>query len=316
MRKFRCSNSLKNSIMKTKIFFISFVCCFALQANAQTSDNTIVNNNSSWATLIYGLGAYNIPCCVETQYVCFDGDSTIAAISYKKVFSYNDKLHENIKYEGLIREQEQKTYFIPAKSEVEYLLYDFSLEDGMNFEYKSWEFGGQEPAIFYVSTVDSFEVNGSIKKRIQIKLSSDAERIEDTWIEEIGSLSGILYPCYRSFVAGSVRELLCYYQDDELFYKNPAYPECYYDNPDDITSVQTIVIDDYNIYPNPVNDALTVFSSHNPILRIEIFDASGKKVYSQAYKDAINVSSFSKGLYLLKVYDINAKVSVFKIIKK
>jgi len=189
--------------------------------------NTIV----SWATLTYGLGSYNMPCCVKTQYVYFEGDSTIATVLYKKVFSCDDKLHENIKYEGLIREQNQRTYFIPANSKTEFLLYDFSLEGGMSFEYKYWGFGGTESEIFYVNSVDSVNVNGYIKKRMQI--NSEYDEIVDTWIEGIGSLSGILYPCYRSFLNGGVRELLCF-QNNELVYKNPEYLECYYDNAKDI----------------------------------------------------------------------------------
>ena len=116
--------------MRTKILFVSFVCCLVLQAKAQIFNNTIVNDNSSWAILGYGVCP---ECPVWTQYIYFDSDSIIASNSYKKVFSSNDKLHEYIKYEGLIREQEKKTYFIPNNSETEYLLYDFSLEKGMSF---------------------------------------------------------------------------------------------------------------------------------------------------------------------------------------
>ena len=299
--------------MKTKIFTY-LVFCFVWQTNAQASGNTIVNENSSWATLVYGLGAYDVICCVETQYVYFEGDSTVAGISYKKVFSCNDRLHENIKYEGLIREQDTKTYFIPANSETEYLLYDFSLKERETFEY--WDFRAQESAILYVSSVDLIEVNGCTKKRIQIKEGSDAGRIIDTWIEEIGSLSGILHLCPRLFLGGSVKELLCYFQNNELIYKNSAYSECYYDTPGDLASVQTIAINDCNIFPNPIDDIVTVSCLNKAILRIEIFDNLGKLVYSQANENTINIGSFPKGIYLIKMYDTNEQVSVSKIIKK
>ncbi len=301
--------------MKAKIFLFYMILCFTWQVKAQTgNNNTIVNDNSTWAVLIYGLGAYNIPCCVKTQYVYFDGDSIIGINSYKKVFSCDDSLHKNIKYEGLIREEEKKTYFIPANSDTEYLLYDFSLEEGMNFEYGY--FWTRDPSVtLYVNSVDSIEINGSMRKRIELSLYG---RVIDVWVEEIGSLSGVLYPCYSAFLSGGVKELLCYYQDNEFIYKIVTYDGCYYDKVEDIISVQTIVIDNNNInvYPNPVDDILTVFSSNNTILLIEIFDVSGKKNYSQTYKDVINMSSFSTGLYVLKVYDINGKVSSFKIIKE
>jgi len=226
--------------MKTKILtLLTFL--FAWQANAQTP-NTIVNDNSSWATLVYGLGAYNVPCCVETQYAFFDGDSIVADVTYKKVFSYNDKAHENIKYEGLIREHEKKTYFIPANSKKEYLLYDFSLEEGDTFEYI-------EPHIIpesdyamslYVKQVDFIEINGVQLKRIQFTWSSvpDYGAVRATWIETIGSLDGLFYPG-GMLAPGGKRALLCYSQNNELVYKNPTYSNCYYDNPDDIISEQT-----------------------------------------------------------------------------
>ena len=135
-----------------------------------TATNTIVNDNSSWATLAYGLGAWDIPCCVETQYVYFAGDSIVENHSYKKVFSCDDQLHENIKFKGLMREESQKTYFIPDNSNKEYLLYDFSLKECMTFNYV-------EPQVlpeyeydisYYIKTVDFVEIDGVQLKRIQL----------------------------------------------------------------------------------------------------------------------------------------------------
>ena len=280
--------------------------CLVLQANAQTDNNTIVNDNSSWATLSYGLGAYNIICCVRTEYVYFGGDSIIESRSYKKVFSCDDELHENVNYEGLIREHEKKTYFIPANSEKEYLLYDFSLEEGMNFEYEL--FAHQEKISLYVRNSDSVLINGKLKKRLQLSLPHSSE-IMETWIENLGSLRGFFTPGYAIFPNdGGTVTLLCYFNNHGLIYKNPEFSKCYYDNADDL-SVQ-------EIYPNPVDNILTVFSLNHEISKIEFFDISGKKVYSQTYNGTVDISSLSTGLYLLKVYDVNEQVSVFKIIKK
>jgi hypothetical protein len=299
--------------MKIKVLIIALV-CLVLQAKAQTSDtNTMVNDNNSWAILNYGVCP---ECPVWTQYVYFDGDSIVASNSYKKVFSCDDKLHEKIKYEGLMRKQNKKIYFIPAASETEYLLYDFSLEEGMTFEHHIGL--SQETQLLEVKNSDTVEINGFLKKRLQITYSPSSfyDYVIDTWIEDIGSLSGILYPYYGLGLDGVINTLLCYYQNNELKYKNHEYSECYYDKKEDITSVQTIVVNDCSVFPNPIDDILTVFSTNNIISRIEIFDNIGRKIYNQIYKDTINVSSFSKGIYLLKVYDINEQVSVFKIIKK
>ncbi len=155
--------------MRTNIFLISILCCLSLPTNAQTFNNTIVNDNSSWAILSVGVCPY---CPVWTQYVYFDGDSIIAGNSYKKVFSCDDKLHENIKYEGLMREQDKKTYIIPAVQreypfptpppETEHLLYDFSLEEGVNFEYKFYR--SHMSRLLYVNKVDFIEINGVLSQ--------------------------------------------------------------------------------------------------------------------------------------------------------
>ncbi|MCL2596773.1 MAG: hypothetical protein FWD66_03760 [Paludibacter sp.] len=191
-------------------------------------NNTIVNDNSSWAVL----GHVVCPDCpVFTEYIYFDGDSTLEGTTYKKVFLCNDKLHDNIKYQGLIREEDKKTYFIPANSETEYLLYDFSLEEGMIFTYMEIS---AFPVSLYVKNINFVEINGVQLKQIQFtKQPPYDDVVRATWIEKIGSLDGLFYPC-GMLVPGVKRELLCYFQSNELFYKNPEYSECYYDNVNEV----------------------------------------------------------------------------------
>jgi len=283
--------------MKTKILSISFVCCLVLQANAQTT-NTIVNDGSAWSTLSYW-------CCVSgdvlTHYYFFDGDSVMNEKTYKKLFCYNDERHTERYFAGLMREENQKTYFVQfwnGQSEGgERLLYDFSLEQGDIFEANSDE-------ILYVLQSDSVLINNRLKKRLIIG--------RDTIIENVGNLGGLLRS-YSYAPNSRPTELLCYTENGKLVYQNPKRAKCYYD---DNTSTQTIEITDCNIFPNPVEDVLNISCLNSTIIRTKIFDNAGRQVYNQAYKDTINVSSFSKGLYLLKLYDANGQVFDFKFIKK
>ncbi|HON20497.1 MAG TPA: hypothetical protein PLW70_04100, partial [Bacteroidales bacterium] len=212
--------------MKTKILSLAFIFCFTWQAKAQTENNrTIVNDNSTWSvlgTIVASNGR------VWTQYVYFEGDSIVGVNSFKKVFSCDDSLHENITYEGLIREEDKKTYFIPVNSDSAYLLYDFSLTEGTVFEYQNYQ--TQEIDSLYVKHIDSIAINGALKTRIQLTSPPPYDnRIVETWIEHIGSLSGIIYVKHNLFLDGVSYILLCYYQDGELVYKNPDYSECYYE---------------------------------------------------------------------------------------
>jgi hypothetical protein len=203
----------------------------------QTNDNTIVFPNSSWSILRYGVF---LEPWVSTQHIYFDGDSTVAYKGYQKVFSCDDELHENIKYEGLIREQDKKTYFIRKNSEMEYLLYNFSLEEGTNFEYQEpgSQIPGYEfpPITLYVKKIDFVEISGIQKKRIQFTSPPPYDDIVyATWIEGTGSLNGLFYPCGGMHGPNNIIEiLLCHFQDNELIYKNPAWSECYFDKVDDI----------------------------------------------------------------------------------
>ncbi|MDR1090639.1 MAG: T9SS type A sorting domain-containing protein [Prevotella sp.] len=277
----------------------------------QTNDNTIVIPGTSWSVLRYGM---LLEPWVSTQYIYFNEDTTVTGKTYKKVFSCDDELHENIKYEGLIREQDKKTYFIRENTETEYLLYDFLLEEGTSFEYQA--------TTLYVKKVDSVEIGNIQKKRIQFTTPPpDDDIVRATWIEGIGSLTGLFYPHGGMRPPNNVIEaLLCYFQNDELIYKNPAYSECYYDKVEDITSVKSTTVNSLAVYPNPVDNVLVISSSNETDSFAELADISGKTVYVKRLdtgkEHKIDVSPFASGLYLLCIYDTNGLASTFKIIKK
>jgi len=293
-----------------KFLFLIFTFVVIL-CNAQ--NNTIVNDNSSWAIL------KEVVCPerpVWTQYVYFDGDSIVAGYSYKKVFSCDDKLHENIKYEGLIREQDKKTYFIIVNSETEYSLYDFSLEEGMVFE--RYVCLSQDTLSLEVKHSDMVEINGILKKRMQITYapSSFFDNIVDTWIEDIGSLCGLLHPLHY-LCTGELSKLLCYYQGNELIYKHSEYSECYYNN---LSSVQTTKIESYYIYPNPVDEILNISCLNNAISRIEIFDITGRNVYNKRFENysskyEISVSNLLNGLYFIQIKTEKGQTLSYKFLK-
>ncbi len=295
--------------MKTKSLIIVLV-CLVLQTKAQTTDtNTIVREQRAWSTL-FSVPVLNIK---WTYYTYFNGDSTVGEQVYKKVFSYEGHSQEAIKYEGLMREQDKKTYFIPVDSITEYILYDFSLEEGMHFEYIDFFF--LHTISCSVERVDSVEIGGIQKKRIQLAVLYPYRysHLKPVWIENLGSLEGILFPA-GTLVPGPSNTLLCYFENNDLIYKNPDYLECYYDEP---VSVQPISNErDITVYPNPVKNLLTVSSSGNSILQIEIYDILGRKRYCQPWWNVIDMSFFSRGLYILKVYDTKGQVSLFKLIKQ
>lgn len=73
--------------------------------------------------------------------------------------------------------------------------------------------------------------------------------------------------------------------------------------------------DIFTIYPNPTADVVN-FDLQNKVTSVEVYDAAGKLVKS--VKDgtkSINISSLTKGSYILKVNADN-KIYTKKVIKK
>lgn len=69
------------------------------------------------------------------------------------------------------------------------------------------------------------------------------------------------------------------------------------------------------IYPNPVSDILYFESDNAMIIKIVLFDISGRKVLEQNQTDNISVSDLQKGSYILKL-STDKGVQTEKIIVK
>jgi hypothetical protein len=305
--------------MKTKNIFVSFVCCLVLQANAQTMTNTIVNDGNAWATLNSFWGfADSVVLYKSTSYHFFDGDTVFNGKTYRKVFEYNDEQHLQRSFSGLIREENKKTYFVnrfPDNNTVETVLYDFTMEAGDTLMMIQQAFSNFFDTMYFpVEKCDTIIFNGEPRKRMMLKIHYS---YVDTVVETIGSFSGLLSPL--NYGSTGFRELLCYYQNDELLYKNPKYSECYYNNrPTSI--IPTIEKNNFSIFPNPAKDILFIISENEPISQVEIFDIFGRKVYNKQFYDhnqcEVVMSNLQKGIYIVKITTNKGQVSVSKILKK
>ena len=69
-----------------------------------------------------------------------------------------------------------------------------------------------------------------------------------------------------------------------------------------------------SIYPNPVQDILNVEIKDAEIANIEILSLEGKQIMTTTNKP-VNTSNLTNGMYLIKVYSVDGKVGVKKIIK-
>ena len=68
------------------------------------------------------------------------------------------------------------------------------------------------------------------------------------------------------------------------------------------------------IYPNPVTNFLNIKTEEN-IIKIEIFNYLGKSILKSIDTSNVDVSSLSKGIYLVKVNNDRGDISIQKMIK-
>jgi hypothetical protein len=69
------------------------------------------------------------------------------------------------------------------------------------------------------------------------------------------------------------------------------------------------------VYPNPVDDVLTLDSENRNNERIDIYSLSGKMVLSSRFTDRVQVSTLHTGTYILVLTDRHGRSEKIKFIK-
>ncbi|NVK52804.1 MAG: T9SS type A sorting domain-containing protein, partial [Flavobacteriaceae bacterium] len=80
-------------------------------------------------------------------------------------------------------------------------------------------------------------------------------------------------------------------------------------------SVEEYTDDTILLYPNPTNGEINITNIVDQIKRIEIYNTIGKKLLTTK-STKINISSFPKGIYYLKIVSLNKKFTNKKVILK
>jgi len=88
---------------------------------------------------------------------------------------------------------------------------------------------------------------------------------------------------------------------------NPDLTQCA------ILSVADVDFNELSLYPNPVENSLNIVSD-DEVEKVEIYDVQGRKINVENMKKNINFTTYSKGIYFLKVFT-HSGVSTKKVIK-
>ncbi len=91
---------------------------------------------------------------------------------------------------------------------------------------------------------------------------------------------------------------------------------------DSLSSLETIVDADVEIYPNPTQSKISVNINKTDLsdVNVELYDIKGKLVFMQNFNSSqfdCNINNLSKGTYIVRIKDSNNKIiATSQIIKK
>jgi len=242
---------------------------------------------------------------------------------------------------GALREDGQKIWFLPVGASDPYLLYDYSLQVGAQFNMNVFEPIGVDQ--YQVSTraaqvykVENTNVMGMMKRKLYISSpeminalpESEHFRLDpfaDIWIEGVGSNAGLIsrMPAGGNAI-NDLPRLNCLTKSGNIIFANtlghqtasndPCFviPESfnldvYLGHAEDPTSLRSLVNSLPKIYPNPVENIARVSNLANRSLyHVVILNTSGVRVFDEEIMShngqmSIDLSHLNRGVYFIKL---------------
>lgn len=223
--------------------------------------------------------------------IVVEKDTLAYGFNWKKIIKTNS--YGFFESGALLREDTLigKVWYRPLEPgwDTTYLAFDFDLEEGDTFDLSS----NYDPWLTSVM-VDSTDVTDTGKR---IRFNSFIEQGENiTFIEGVGGNQG---PIYKESSGLLQPYLLCAYKDGVQTYSNISYEG----NCSPPTSINLIdPAKAIEVYPNPVVDVLNIKNvSEIEFEKVEIYDALGRKVYSEWYHTSIGFNGLLPGLYYIRL---------------
>lgn len=292
---------------------VIFIFCLLFSIFIKAQDYTpLLDNRNEWHLISCYLGD-----CIRDVYQT-DGDTIVGGQTHKILDGYH-----YISRTFLLREDvnEKKVYLktIINHQIEDYLLYDFSLEEGdiINMYNPITPFpedGGE----FRLDSIRVEPVLGEQTGRFYY-FSPTPDNVQSAeyfpvWVEGLGSLSIVTAPGGHPDYNG-VGKVSCFFKNNALFYFD-----------DEMTEECNSVMSIYSEQGNYLQLQFAIKSKSEGILKsntflnkVEIYDFSGKKMLQQMLTDKkineINLNDLNKGSYILVAYGNHNKQSISFILK-
>ena len=241
-----------------------------------------------------------------TSVMKFGGDTIIGLHQYKKIIIDKDSSWFGIYFFEAAREDTISKQIFFHTGNAEYLVYDFSLQQGDTFVTNI-------SGCYIQMVVDSVStltlINGEVRKIMYLN--------QDQWIEGIGSLVGIYYAGIINCINDVYTQLICFTENDTLKYMNNFYQSCYYNT----TSLGEV--ENENIFiakPNPFSDytTITINQPSHGTTTVNIYNSFGER--TKQYKNVsgkelkIEKGDLQSGMYFIQLLNDDKEISRGKIV--
>lgn len=241
-----------------------------------------------------------------SHYIKLGGDTVIDGTAYQKLDYSTDETQSTwIEYGGYLRETPDGKVYYKRIGINEGLVYDFGATVGDTVHVLNTELL-PEPLQMVVILEDSIFLEDGWHR--MMVLEDEDYPGEETWIEGVGSLSGLQKSCLNAFgSACGDYDLLCTSDYDIDVYISTEYPSCWYVT----TRIDNdLRVDELKVYPNPVENTLTIegdFLRSGEAFEIRLSDLTGRIVLQekQSYPQ-IDLGNLNEGIYFLQIQTASA----------
>jgi hypothetical protein len=260
--------------MKKSLLIIMLMMVFGF-SQAQNY-HPLVDTNKLWSIKHqYGLTPFS-------DFTKFQGEETFNGHIYKKVWTTTDTNLANWNPNGYIREDAGKRVYMRYWSGgPDDLRYDFGVDEGDTV----YLFSDPMGIYFIVDSIDNYSLlTGETRKRINLSCFDGPGFFigNDTWIEGMGSLYGVLQSGSCALV-GDMPQLICFEENDTLKYFNTNFTDCYL-----ITGLRLPEsgLESISLFPNPSDGIISVNVNDQSILPLimTFSDLTGNQILEKEIK--------------------------------
>lgn len=238
----------------------------------------------------------------------FGADTTIGIHQYKTLSINSDSGGGSFIYPIAAREDTTNKQVFFYYGSNEYLAYDFSLNQGDTFATNINGCNFQ----MTVDTVDSVTLlNGDYRKRMFLS------NFQETWIEGVGSLSGLTYVGYNFCSVDIYPSLLCFKENDTLKYLNPSFTNCFYNT---LGISELTSKNNFKVNPNPFNE-FSMLTFENPLhenCSLKIWNTNGQieKQYSNIRNNELKIDrdGMNSGIYFFQIMNNKRLIANGKLV--